>query len=684
MTSVDSVQYRLRSSAFTNLRRFEPVLSFSVVLILAVAAYLLFSRQLGFYYNDWYPLASKVTGSSLETMFSADRPYLGSVYTITYGILGDNPFAWHLFAFLLRMAGAAGFFWLVRLLWPQQRAATMAMLAVFVLYPGFQQQPIALTFSNHLISYAMGLFSLALTVSAIKESHPVVRAVKVFLSAGLGAYVFLYEYMIGFEVMRLILLAFYSVRGSSRHWFRSAKRVLFRWLPYLPVPLIFLYWRIFRFQGERLTTRVDLLAEQYLTQPVQMVGRLMIETIRDFFETVLFAWGVPVYQSTAAVDLGTILVSLLIAIAGAGALALYLRWLRSGSLTTEPGNSSEIGWERGAIAFGAIAALMALLPVVFSGREVRYEYLMDRYTLHATYGVASLAVGCVYAIVRAPHRTAVIAVLVGLGLVAHYNNSIAYKEAWQIQREFWWQLSWRSPALKPDTVLIPLLPEAYRNQEGFEIWTQANAIYQREPGVFEIAGEILNEETAPEIAAGDSHFNVIRRFQFTIDYKNSLVASWPDDGSCLHVVDGAQVELSPSDDPLVWMVSKRSRTNLIDASSNQRQPPANIFGAEPDRGWCYYYQKASLARQQQNWSEVTRLGSEAVAEGLAPQNRMEWLPFIEGYLNTGEDQRAQELVTLVRENLGIKWMTCRSLSEGEGAYSSPAVYRQMVEMLCAK
>jgi hypothetical protein len=83
----------------------------------------------------------------------------------------------------------------------------------------------------------------------------------------------------------------------------------------------------------------------------------------------------------------------------------------------------------------------------------------------------------------------------------------------------------------------------------------------------------------------------------------------------------------------------------IDASP---PPDTRIFGPEPERGWCYLYQKAALAQQMADWEEVVRLGDAAQAQGFNPHKSasdtpQEWLPFIEGYAMTGQLDRAVEI-----------------------------------------
>jgi hypothetical protein len=57
--------------------------------------------------------------------------------------------------------------------------------------------------------------------------------------------------------------------------------------------------------------------------------------------------------------------------------------------------------------------------------------------------------------------------------------------------------------------------------------------------------------------------------------------------------------------------------------------PLDIFGPEPDRTWCYFYQSADRARSNENWPEVIKQWDIAKQEGLKTAYGPEYLPFIE-------------------------------------------------------
>ena len=78
-------------------------------------------------------------------------------------------------------------------------------------------------------------------------------------------------------------------------------------------------------------------------------------------------------------------------------------------------------------------------------------------------------------------------------------------------------------------------------------------------------------------------------------------------------------------------------TNLdLIQDTPQNSPPDYLFGNMPEESWCYYFEKADLARQNSNFSEIVSLGDEAISKGYSPRSASEWLPFLEGYAWEGQ------------------------------------------------
>jgi len=68
-----------------------------------------------------------------------------------------------------------------------------------------------------------------------------------------------------------------------------------------------------------------------------------------------------------------------------------------------------------------------------------------------------------------------------------------------------------------------------------------------------------------------------------------------------------------------------------------------IYGPEPAHGWCYYFQRASLAAQAGDWRSVARMGDDAFRLSDHPNDPVERFVFIEGYAQTGNWERALDL-----------------------------------------
>jgi len=71
--------------------------------------------------------------------------------------------------------------------------------------------------------------------------------------------------------------------------------------------------------------------------------------------------------------------------------------------------------------------------------------------------------------------------------------------------------------------------------------------------------------------------------------------------------------------------------------------PASLYAPEPGHGWCYYFEKAELARQAGDWEQVVELGDKAFKLDDSPNDPVERFVFIEGYAHMGDWERAIEL-----------------------------------------
>lgn len=660
-----------------NLLRTEEWLPLLLLLFVFALAYLPHINQFGFYKDDWHMIYNGHTfgPNRITDSFLIDRPIMGRINSITYRVLGDSPLAWSLFAFAARLAGVLAFYWLARLLWPGRRFAALAMSLLFAVYPGFLQLPNAATFQNHFIGYGSALVSIVLSAAALRARGWRKAGLVALAMLGAAGYMLIYEYMIGLEGLRLAVLVYLLRRdqAAGTPWRKTVRQAARAYLPYLLVAGGFVFWRLILFSSNRPATNSELLWSAYLAAPGAKLAELLANLVKDTFETVWMAWSVPLYNLWSSARPADLAVGLLLGAAGALALFFFARRFPEGQ------DAEAAGWERPAMLLGGLGVLFALLPVLAAGRSVSFKDQFDRYTLHATAGVCLLLGGLLFGLLRPRLRLGVLVALVGLALPVHYLNGVYWSNFWQVQRDFWWQVVWRAPALQDDTLLMANLPPGFRLAEDYEIFSAANLVYHPEERSFRLYGEVLNAATARQVVEGGQSYRFIRFFEFTRDFSKVLLVDWPGAGTCAHFIDGNRMELPGGADSLDYWVGRYSHIERVVTDAPPAQPLAAIFGREPAHGWCYYFQQADLARQRGDWLAVAHLFDQAQAAGMVPTDAREWLPFYQAFSALDDQAQAEKLAGLIRADRDALTDYCVVSDPGGALRADPAAME-----LCGK
>jgi hypothetical protein len=672
--------------ATRNFFKSETLVAALLILLTTVITYGVSIPKLGYYHDDWFVLWSGQTrgAASLIPLFSTDRPFMGVIYSFLYRFLGDTIINWHLYALLWRFLGGLAFFWILRLVWPNQKYMTTLMAMLFIVYPGFLSQPNANTKQNHLYGFGTALFSIALMLQGMKTSK---RGWKIFcsiLSLILTAnYLFIYEYMIGFEGTRLILLGYTLFQERVKDIRSLAKEIIKRAWPYWVVTAGFLYWRVFIFEGSRNATDVSGLAGSYLNNFRYMSIRVILETAKDFLDTTIFAWFVEPYQLFSLAPYSNLVFALLIAGIVAGLVWLYT-FLFKKWWGADYDESETPRLMRDFIWMGALTILFAISPVILSDRQVDLYDSYKSYGLHPIPGVVLFVVGTVL-MLQPNFRRLILIALMAISVSTQILNADYWEQYWKIQREMWWQLTWRAPAIKADTLVMAYVSGGYNPQQDYEIWGPINLIYNPSPAKAPaIQAEVLNSDTAYSILKKDVLNNHVRDIKLHRDFNNLLLISLPSSISCIHILDGSLPVYSASESLLIKQVGTYSHIDRIIPSGISPIPPAPIFGAEPEHGWCYYYQWASLARQSGNWEEISKLYDQVRELNLETDDKSELIPFFEGLVNSG---RYEDAKTLYREEIKgqneMRFPLCTFLVKDPGYPPEFGYdYKMIYELLC--
>ncbi|MBI9048901.1 MAG: hypothetical protein JEZ00_05765 [Anaerolineaceae bacterium] len=624
------------------------VLAVLMISLTAVLTHGIAIPELGYYHDDWYMLWSGAFRgtSSLISLFSTDRPFMGIIYSGFYALIKDHIWGWHVLALLFRVSGACFFYWILNLVWPRENKSLYVLAGMlFVIFPGFLAQPNAATKVMQLMGYAVALLSIALTLKAASVDGVKKRYIFILLALlSMAYYLLIYEYMIGLELMRVSLLFWVIWQGSKSETKASIFKVIRTYIPYIAILGLFLIWRLFIFDSSRGPTNFGGLVRSYLNEPGYMSLRLLFQTIKDFFSASLFAWFEMAYTYIYKASFTQMTVAVLLA---GVVVFLAVVFLQKSHKVQEVEDEERLPIVL--ISMGAVITLGAIIPVVASNRIIDLHDVYKAYALHPSAGVIILLLGLVL-LLKPKSRTGFLVALLALSVVTQFMNTARWATYWDVQKNFWWQVTWRAPEIERNTLVMAYAPEDYQFQQDYEIWGPLNLIYwdtaQEWP---EIQAEILNQDTAVELYKQSFLEPHVRDIYLPKYYSHFLLFSQPEMNSCVHTIDGRQPVYSANERVLIQEVGNYSNLEMIDTSVEQQVPPETIFGSEPAHDWCYFYQKAELARQKGDWQQIGNLYDEMIIRAFNVKDTTEYLVFIEGLVNAG---RVDDAAALLESNIG--------------------------------
>ena len=198
-----NVKQRIRIRVKTYLRpdRFSIMLLF-----VAIATYGVMSLWLGFYWDDLSKLlVADHVGLDGYSNFAAHRPLNGYWYILFFSILGKSSLGWQLLAIFFHWTAALTFWKVLSLLWPNQGYFSATAALLFLVFPGFGQSNIGLTYYVHFLALTLFFTSIWLM---IKAQHSSANA-KFYTLAALTASIISMmttDYFYGLELIRPIPL----------------------------------------------------------------------------------------------------------------------------------------------------------------------------------------------------------------------------------------------------------------------------------------------------------------------------------------------------------------------------------------------------------------------------------------------------------------------------------------------
>ncbi|HEX9840036.1 MAG TPA: hypothetical protein VGA72_11840 [Anaerolineales bacterium] len=638
---------------------------FFLLIIVSALSYLPLIGRFGYYYDDWYLMysAGAYGPGVFWDIFSIDRPLRVLVMIPAYLFFGGDPLFYNLSAYVLRVIGALALLWCLTMLWPGRRWAMTLMSLLFLIYPGFLSQPNAIDYQSHIVSFAAALFSIALTLKAILSENRIAKVIFHLTSVLLGwFYLSQIEWYISLEFFRWACIFLLSSRQGGT-LYQKAVRAIQCGYPTILVPMVFLVWRFFFFTSERGATDVGMQFEQFKLYPIQTIYRWGLQVLQDLFDVVLSAWTIPLSQLTGYIQRwgGALAVS---------STVLILVVLHKLKDSDSQDGSSQFDLTREALLLGLLTAIAGLVPIAMVNREVAFPSF-SRYALVSSVGVAIFIVAVLININGRILRNSIAAGFVFIAMLTHHANSVKSTQETALVQNFWWQVSWRVPQFEHRTTLIASYPSGAVEEDYF-VWGPANLIYYPEkqnneniqPGLY---ASVLNKDAVVKVLTMERQKYDNRRNIITYpNYRNILILTQPTSNSCVHVIDGSQPEYSRDERDTIRVVGPYSEIEHVLTGETPHTPPTVVFGPEPLHGWCYFYEKADLARQSGDWKEVLALGNEALDQGFAPQDPVEWIPFLQAYAVAGDIEHLTEVASVIAMEPYISQQVCQRIGSMQG------------------
>ncbi|NJC98903.1 MAG: hypothetical protein C3F07_01715 [Anaerolineales bacterium] len=605
------------------MKRIHPAI---VLLLVAILAYGLLAPQLGFYWDDqpmsW--IRYQLGPEAMAQYFSTNRPVWGMLYQVTTRLLPQVPVYWQVFALLWRWLGAVVVWLIVRELWRDRPRFALGAALFFLLYPGFNQQWGAYLYSHFFIVLFFFLLSLHLMLRG--------RTIPALIFSALNLWMM--EYFFVLELARVGLI-WTALRDSHPDPKERLKPTFRLWLPYLALFALAVLSRLFIFNNQVYGFS---LMSQLRADPVATILGL----IQNFFVSLWVVSGAAWAQIFTGIDPsvhGTRTIALYVAVmlvvlAGVG---LYL--FRQNEQTAQRRSA----WY--AVGLGLFMLPFAGVPFWTTGLVISLAHPASRFTLPFMLGVSLILAGLLEFIPQSKIRNALFALLIGLAAGRQFLWSVDYLRDWQSQKNLFWQLTWRAPGIQPDTLVLmneelsfyadnsisaPLnwiyAPDNKSGRIDYVLFYPTNRLNSSLPGLqpglpihYDYLAGTFEGNTSQALAFYYSPPACLRLLEPDLDSNNRFIL----------------------DDSLMRVASALSNADRIVAEQKAVMPA--IYGPEPEHGWCYYFQKADLARQMGDWETVVKLGNQAFKLDDFPNNPVERFVFIEGYAHVGDWDRAIEL-----------------------------------------
>lgn len=612
--------------------------------LMAVVTYGYAFTSLGYYWSDWEVVFFTKMSSAFQSGFYADDRPFPWTYQLIYFLVGSRPLGWHVATLLLRWAGALFFVYALIQFWPQYKKQLHWLGALLIVYPGFVQQSQSAAFSRHIM--ALFLFTLSLYLMALAIRRPAWARLFFPLSwIATFLHLFTIEYFAGIEFMRPVLIWALVANGNQK-LSHSLRKIALYSIPYVLITAFFLWARFVYYPNvfqtglgrfENIGLTLGEFQGSYIGTLLNFFNRgvldLLYSTLQVWLDTIFGFGGFTFEQKIAWFAFGS------------GALfAFAFSFFYNTNREETLNRSSSIL----IIFIGLLMFIASALPIWAIGKEVSTGGWNVRFTLAPMFGATLMVMGLVLLFVRPAGQTWIFGFLLMFSVATQIWIVNVYRRDWTIQPDYYWQLYWRIPALQADTAILSFgYPSGMITHDLDATWA-VNVLYHFQIQDGSIPYMFITPEQElyfqPNVARKERFRNVV----FNLNTSDTVAVLHQTETSCLRVLDTVYLY-----DPLLDEGSEKlipmSDLSRIIFDPTPILPDTDIFGPEPAHTWCYFFQKADLARQRKDWNTAIDLYQQAQQLGYDPGYGAEYIPFIEAFAQTGDWQTAYDLTIAAEE-----------------------------------
>jgi hypothetical protein len=579
-----------------------------------------------------------------------ERPIQGLLYSFTIPFVGTSPLVWQIVGLLTRWLASLSLFWMLNNLWPSAKKQIAWTVLLFTVFPAFLEHWVAVTYSHAYLMLAFAFLSLwSMLKSFSAGSRYWLYLVISILLAAIN--ISMTEYFFGIELSRPIVIWIYtwSHGPGTQKKFRA---VLNKYWPYFILFIAYVVWRFVVFHSVKYNIRVE---NVYGNGFFDISLGLLKNIGMGFFRVLIQAWeGLFIFLPIASFK-GFNLVIWLIFFIDLISIAVYLICASKANqnIQDNPNNTSH-QWVLQAFLLASISTLLALMPFLLGGYTIQMQIPWDRFLLAFMFPSSLFLIAVNELIGYRSYRLGFILPILfaSLSMAHQFSEANSYRKALIMERNLFWQLNWRIPALQPGTILITdtmNLPYYSENT----LSSQLNYLYDPELDSAQMKYVFAFVNGRIQDVMGDYDPGVsITLCDRNICFSGStsdIVALKYFPSDCVAILDPIYLnnqvmvpELSPG---LRSVVVHSQLERILTDPEKAVVPSKSDFGPEPPHEWCYYFEKADLAKQEGDWQAVINYWDLANDHGYGPTLNFQYYPFIEAFANVGDMQTASDLTS---------------------------------------